>query len=105
MPAIQEPSLHLALTLDLDGTPLFQQVRFAQPLPNRIRHLNSPVHAVGFHEAGSCHNVSPQVIDKFALTDDTSDDWAGADANADLQLVEALLIEAVHGLEHVQRHV
>jgi len=50
-------------------------------------------------------DVSPQVVEnlRFPMTPATTE--PGADADAHLQLVAAFLVEAVHCLHHVQRHV
>src|SRR5476649_1331354 len=91
IPAVQKPSVHLALAFYLDGPAFFKRELPVQSLPGGVGHMDAPGHAVGFHPAGRVDRVAPQVVEKFALADDAGDDRAGADADADPQLEEALL--------------
>jgi len=64
--------------------------------------LNVTREAVRFHAAGGIDRISPEVVDKVFDTNYTSNNGAGVDADADAEVIAALLMEMSDRLLHIE---
>ena len=64
--------------------------------------LNAAGLALGFHAAGEVHGVAPQIAGEFFGTDDTADDGAAFEADADLPRELMAAVKRAEIVKHIQ---
>src|SRR5947208_10875628 len=80
------PAGHRPLAFDLDRAARRQPVAVAQQLVRALGDLDRPGQRVGLHAAGGVHRVAPEVVDELRPADDTGDDGAGGDPDANVEV-------------------
>src|SRR6266511_5714981 len=103
-PAGEEVRGHSSLAFHLNFAAMFEGVFVLEPFVGGFGNLNGSKLAERFHAAGSVHGIAPEVVNEFLAADDSSDDGAGADADAELKTFPVARIELGDHFLHVEGH-
>ena len=100
----QVPRFHLALTLDRDLTDIFTFEFIPDQLVGVAGDLDFTAFAVAFHAAGGIDHITPQRIEVFLATNNACDQWAGVQADADLnRMLASQELLSFDIVQHIER--